>query len=212
MRSTAAKQPARPRASAVQRRQDIIEATLRVMARDGLRAVSHRAVASEASVPLASTTYYFRDLEDLIIESFLHWSEGQRRDIEAFQVRVLALLSQTRVAGTAEALADAASAYVVDQVQRLRSDRVLEYAFLHEAIRVPRLRAALERQQQGHLDFLRGFHAALGSPQPELDAQITNSVLLGLEKSVLLAQGPVEIRAVMLRHLQQALEPTPSEA
>jgi DNA-binding transcriptional regulator YbjK len=205
----AAKQPARVRASAVQRRQDIIEATLRVMARDGLRAVSHRAVASEASVPLASTTYYFRDLEDLIIESFLHWSEGQRRDIEAFQVRVLALLSQTRVAGTAEALADAASAYVLDQVRRLRSDRVLEYAFLHEAIRVPRLRAALERQQQGYLDFLREFHAALGSPQPELDAQITNSVLLGLEKSALLSQGPVEIRAVMLRHLQQALQPAP---
>ncbi len=207
MTTPAARHPARVRASAVQRRQDIIEATLRVMARDGLRAVSHRAVASEASVPLASTTYYFRDLEDLIIESFLHWSEGQRRDIEAFQVRVLALLSQTRVAGTAEALADAASAYVLDQVRRLRSDRVLEYAFLHEAIRVPRLRAALERQQQGYLDFLREFHAALGSPQPELDAQITNSVLLGLEKSALLAQGPVEIRAVMLRHLQQALRP-----
>ena len=85
MTTPAARQPARVRASAVQRRQDIIEATLRVMARDGLRAVSHRAVASEASVPLASTTYYFRDLEDLIIESFLHWSEGQRRDIEAFQ-------------------------------------------------------------------------------------------------------------------------------
>ena len=208
MQSTAARQPARTRASAVQRRQDIIEATLRVMARDGLRAVSHRAVAVEASVPLASTTYYFRDLEDLIIESFLHWSEGQRRDIEAFQVRVLALLSQTRAGGTAEALADAASAYVLDQVRRLRSDRVLEYAFLHEAMRAPPLRAALERQQQGYLDFLREFHAALGSPQPGLDAQITNSVLLGLEKSALLAKGPVEVRAVMLRHLQQALRPT----
>ena len=126
-------------------------------------------------------------------------------------MRVLALLSQTRVDGTAEALADAASAYVLDQVQRLRSDRVLEYAFLHEAIRVPRLRAALERQQQGHLEFLRGFHAALGSPQPDLDAQITNSVLLGLEKSALLAQGPVEVRAVMLRHLQQALQPVVAE-
>ncbi|MBK6280765.1 MAG: hypothetical protein IPF57_22820 [Gammaproteobacteria bacterium] len=62
---------------------------------------------------------------------------------------------------------------------------------------------------RGHLDFLREFHAALGSPQPQLDAQITNSVLLGLEKSALLAQGPVEIRAVMLRHLQQALQPLP---
>ena len=56
------------RASGRQRRLQILEATLRIIRRGGLRAISHRAVAAEASVPLAATTYYFRDLEDLITE------------------------------------------------------------------------------------------------------------------------------------------------
>ena len=176
------------------------------MARDGLRAVSHRAVAAEAGVPLAATTYYFRDLEDLIIESFLHWSEGQRREVGEFHARALELLAGTASATREQrsrALADAASLYVQDQVRRLRADRVLEYAFLHEAIRVPRLGIALARQQQGYLRFLEQFHEALGSRQPALDAQITNSVLLGLEKAAVLAQEPLDIRAILLRYLQE---------
>jgi DNA-binding transcriptional regulator YbjK len=192
------------RASAVQRRLDIIAAALRVMARDGLRAISHRAVAAEAQVPLAATTYYFRDLEDLIIESFLHWSEGQRREVEQFHARTLELLDRTAGAAREErvrAVAAAASLYVENQVERERADRVLEYAFLHEAVRVPRLRAAVERQRQDYLRFLEEFHAALGSQQPALDAQITHSVLLGAERAALLAEDAVDVAAVLRRHL-----------
>ena len=36
------------------RRREILEAVLRILRRDGLRAVSHRTVAAEARVPLAS--------------------------------------------------------------------------------------------------------------------------------------------------------------
>ncbi|WP_414819992.1 TetR/AcrR family transcriptional regulator, partial [Shewanella colwelliana] len=40
------------------RRIAILEATLRLIVKEGIRGVRHRAVASEADVPLASTTYY----------------------------------------------------------------------------------------------------------------------------------------------------------
>src|SRR5512139_2609716 len=116
-KATAVTRTPRARASAIQRRLDIIEATLRVMAREGLRAISHRAVAAEAQVPLAATTYYFRDLEDLIIESFLHWSEGQRREVESFHARTVELMTATAGAlpgERARVLADAASQYVRD--------------------------------------------------------------------------------------------------
>ncbi len=48
------------------RRQAILEATLRLVARGGPRAATHRAVAHEAGVPLAATTYYFASRDDLI--------------------------------------------------------------------------------------------------------------------------------------------------
>lgn len=215
MKHATGKRPTVVRESGKQRRLEIIEAALRVIAREGLRAVSHRAVAAEAAVPLAATTYYFRDLADLLAESFLYWSAAQQANVEAFHARIQQLLEQARAGKLDRArlqgrIAEAASAYVVEQVREYRSDRVLEFAFLHEAARLPRLRAVVQRQQQGFLDFLQMFHAEVGSQRPAVDAQISHSVLLGLEKSALLADdnGKVDIdavRAVFLGYLEGVL-------
>ena len=197
----------RVRESARQRRLDIIEAALRVMRRDGLRAITHRAVASEADVPLAATTYYFRDLEDLLTESFLHWSETQRDEVESFYRSCLAILAAgASVPGDVAArLADTAADYIVAQVGAGRADRILEFAFLHEAMRFPRLREAVQRQQRTHIEFLTEFHAHMGSSVPAVDAHIANSLLLGLEKAALLAGSEAidrdATRAVLLRYL-----------
>ena len=48
------------------RRQAILEAALRLMSQHGVGALTHRAVAEEAGVPLASTTYYFDSLDELL--------------------------------------------------------------------------------------------------------------------------------------------------
>ena len=47
------------------RREEILRATLRVIGAHGADAVTHRAVAAEAGVPLSATTYYFASLDDL---------------------------------------------------------------------------------------------------------------------------------------------------
>jgi DNA-binding transcriptional regulator YbjK len=52
------------------RRKDILEATLRLIGEGGVKSVTHRAVAQEANVSLASTTYYF-DSKDALIEEAL---------------------------------------------------------------------------------------------------------------------------------------------
>src|SRR5690606_3613489 len=53
------------------RRQEIIEATLRVIERDGVAGVTHRSVAREAGIPTASTTYHFATLDDLLIATLI---------------------------------------------------------------------------------------------------------------------------------------------
>ncbi|MDX5297823.1 MAG: TetR family transcriptional regulator, partial [Gammaproteobacteria bacterium] len=50
------------RAKSEHRRRQILEAALRIAAVDGIRGIKHRSVAKEAGVPLASTTYYFKDI------------------------------------------------------------------------------------------------------------------------------------------------------
>ena len=48
------------------RREAIVTAAAALVAADGPDAVSHRAVARAAGVPLAATTYYFAGLDDLL--------------------------------------------------------------------------------------------------------------------------------------------------
>lgn len=57
-------QPRRPRDPAG-RRQTIIDAATRVIAEAGLAGLTHRRVAEVAGVPVGSTTYYFKDLDEL---------------------------------------------------------------------------------------------------------------------------------------------------
>lgn len=49
-----------------ERRQRIVDAAIRVVARDGIAGLSHRRVAAEADVPLGSTTYHFASRDDLL--------------------------------------------------------------------------------------------------------------------------------------------------
>lgn len=58
-----------------QRRQQILDAAMRIVVRDGVRGVRHRAVAAEAGVPLSATTYYFKDIQDLLADTFAQYVE-----------------------------------------------------------------------------------------------------------------------------------------
>lgn len=47
------------------RRHALIEAAARLLVREGLHSLTHRAVAAEAGLPLAAATYYFADLDEV---------------------------------------------------------------------------------------------------------------------------------------------------
>ena len=49
-----------------ERRKRILDATLAIASKGGFEAVRHRAVARRAGLPLASTTYYFSSLDELV--------------------------------------------------------------------------------------------------------------------------------------------------
>ncbi|WP_219418401.1 TetR/AcrR family transcriptional regulator [Pseudonocardia nigra] len=49
------------------RRRELLAATMRVIERDGLSAVSQRAVAQEAGTPPSAVTYYFPTVDDLLV-------------------------------------------------------------------------------------------------------------------------------------------------
>jgi DNA-binding transcriptional regulator YbjK len=54
------------------RRAALVEAAAELLVEGGFDAIRHRAVAERAGLPLASTTYYFDSLEDLVIAAVAH--------------------------------------------------------------------------------------------------------------------------------------------
>ncbi|TCO49144.1 TetR family transcriptional regulator [Kribbella antiqua] len=58
-----------------QRRNELLRATLVVVERDGVAGVSHRAVAAQADVSVASITYHFPTLDDLLIAALTSAAE-----------------------------------------------------------------------------------------------------------------------------------------
>ncbi|MFC8190269.1 TetR/AcrR family transcriptional regulator [Cellulomonas sp. NPDC057328] len=89
-----------------QRRDRILRATLAVIGDDGVHATSYRRVAARAEVPLGSMTYYFTDLETLIVSAFETLGEGlqplyaaplrdARDDAEAVEALVAATCGAT---------------------------------------------------------------------------------------------------------------------
>lgn len=67
------------------RRQAIVEAAGRVIARRGLGELTHRRVATEADVPVGSTTYYFSDLGALREAALAHAATAAADQLEQWR-------------------------------------------------------------------------------------------------------------------------------
>ena len=164
------------------RRIAILEATLRLIVREGIRGVRHRAVAAEAEVPLASTTYYFKDIKDLISDALTYFAEKTLWMNNTLEQKSFELL-ETVKAGSREMCVAELSAYLTDflcahiqeQVSH-RDNRILEVAFHEEALRNSVLAEAIQLLDNGFIQTIERFFAALGSQTPNADAH----QLLGL--------------------------------
>ncbi|MEU6993680.1 TetR family transcriptional regulator [Streptomyces sp. NPDC046465] len=66
-----------------ERRQRIIDAAIRVVGVKGIGGLSHRSVAAEADVPLGSTTYHFKTLDELMVAALRQSNEGFAKVMEA---------------------------------------------------------------------------------------------------------------------------------
>ena len=71
-----------------ERRRQILHATLELIERSGVEAVTHRAVGEASGVPLGSVTYYFPTKDALLREALECWVEEEVSRLEALATAI----------------------------------------------------------------------------------------------------------------------------
>lgn len=195
-------------------KQKIFNATLNIIRNQGMRAVRHRAVAEEAKVSLGSTTYHFKNLDELIAETFVYWMDRDEENRIIKLSSIESIVNNAQSSNTQdlmEALQKAACDFLHTQIIVNRDDRFIELAFHNEAIRNKQLSQLILESWRSDAEKLTGFYQALGSPTPELNGEDTLALILQLERSSLLyeeAQLKQEFEKMTLtlkHHLEKAL-------
>lgn len=194
------------RAKSEHRRRQILEAALRIAAVDGIRGIKHRSVAKEAGVPLASTTYYFKDIEELISDAFMLFAEKAKQNLDNFYLRLNQFLDHFDVEHLktdalsrrrlADGLVQMGTHYLMDHITHRKEEILAEQVFLLEAMRDPSLKALAQNYRSAWVAGLEAFLVRLGSPSPDSDAALLFSAVMGLGyDGVLYAETFTEARA-----------------
>jgi DNA-binding transcriptional regulator YbjK len=138
------------------RRRAIADAGLRVLAQDGSRGLTHRAVDEAAAVPTGTTSNYFRSRDALIAGLVDRIGERLSPTQEDLEARATGMPSR-------ELFAD----YIRDIVRRLTEDREVTLALFElrlESSRRPELAAILGAWQRAGFEGDVSFNAAAGLP------------------------------------------------
>lgn len=189
------------------RRDAILRAAWDVILRDGVRGVRHRAVAAAAGVPLSSTTYYFKDIQDLLVQSFElfaeesieqfaapFWrqAEQQRLDFIAQTPRSADVAETLTITPSSALLLDVAAKYIEERLTQHREQVVLEYAFWYAAIHEPRLQVAVRLVVRRWIGLMLPWLSLLPVSQPEQAARSMLATVRRIEYESLIGGSATE--------------------
>lgn len=167
------------RQSSEQRRLAILQAALRVMVRDGVRGVRHRAVALEADVPLSATTYYFKDIHDLLADALtLYAKDVMENFVNPFWVKIHEWLLinfplysgtdlSTALPNIIEHMVDVAVDEALDRLKNHREKLMIEQAFWYAVLQDERLHGLALDYSQSLLKDISQMLALIGVERPQ---------------------------------------------
>lgn len=155
-------------------RRSLLEATLRVIARAGVEAVTHRRVAAEAGVSHGATTYHFESRDDIVLQAFRYY------------IRVVATHLDAAMDGLDGEPRSVQSvvAFLVDFTRREFSDPELvlaEYELILYAARNEALAREYRAWQRSLVGGLASVLEACGAPRPTDAARIVVGVCRAFE-------------------------------
>jgi DNA-binding transcriptional regulator YbjK len=172
------------------------------VAREGVAAVTHRAVAREAGASHRLTTYYFATKEQMLLEAFRHLAA---RSLERTEEAARSISAAPDRPTGMEAAIDAVTDAVLGGLRGGTGGAAAEFSLVLEIPRHPTLGADYAAWQQRVEAVLREHALALHSDDPEADVAILMATMRGLQLEALAhprrAPSRAAVRALIARLL-----------
>lgn len=154
------------------RRTALVDAAIEVLARDGSRGLTFRAVDAEAHVPTGTTSNYFANRDDLLRQV----TQRTRRRLSPSQADATA----TTAAPRDRALVTRLMRELLDRMRRDRSSYLAMLELRLEATRRPELRAELTEVFTANLQDSIRFHLDAELPGDEITVVLLYLAMSGL--------------------------------
>lgn len=195
--SSGAKAPNKPagrRSKGEKTRIKILTAALEVIASSGLRNVTHRAVANQAGVQLSLTTYYFRDINELVQQAFERFCQNSQPRYQEVWAPVVEYLDgfgalELRKTGVRKEicaqLSQVATDYLIGQVTEKPVGLAVEQTFFTAARLSPELRALSADHRRYLLQPIEAMCRRFNKRDPNIDAELIFDTLSRLEYQAL---------------------------
>jgi TetR/AcrR family transcriptional regulator, regulator of biofilm formation and stress response len=172
----------RPRGDRTRRR--IVEATLDVIAEEGVRAVTQRRVSAAANASVGLIAYHFSSTSSLITAALEQLAEGEAKRLAEVHARALEL--EDDVDGLAELLVDE----VVQASSVRRRDVIATFALTVEIPLGTVERLAFDAWEEAQQELYRAIAAAAGAEDPSAIGDFLMASVDGLSLYAAIAPDP----------------------
>lgn len=154
------------------RKEEILYAALVVISERGLTGTTHRAIADLASIPLGSTTYYFKSIDDIHLGAYKLFQELTRDNTDRLYESALDALklyvkeTDQRKAKFIKRLVSAHKKYLNNLVSKQLALRKIEAAFLHAGLVNPAFGHLMASRQSSFVKISINWFELVGVENP----------------------------------------------
>jgi DNA-binding transcriptional regulator YbjK len=168
-----------------ERRERILRATLAVIGRSGIGAVTHRSVAEEAGVPLGSLTYWFGTKDDLLREALRRFVEDEAERLRGVAAQLDGDAAPADIAERFAAVLEKGPAH---------PEQIAQFELYLEAARNPAVRDIARDSFRAYEEVAVAALRAAGADKPEEIAPLFVSLAdgLGLRRMAAGASPPLD--------------------
>jgi len=173
--------PVKKRSKGEITREKILIAAIEILALNGIKGTTHRAIASHAELQLSLTTYYFKDIQELIHQAFrlnsnrilfradtlLKESISAISKIEKKELRKTAVKEKL-----CQHLSKVTTEKLIENIKHQAISIAVEQLMLTEIQVTPELRSLIQEHQSTQLVPYQQLCQFFNKVDPELDAKI----------------------------------------